>query len=81
MSEKTKEVKKWIYNVYLKFAWWNYLVFMSNYIYFQSMSIGCDGKMEHLFGFLRRYLLIIALYWNGDKLGILINICYLNYMN
>ncbi len=36
------------------------LVFMSTFDS-HSMSIGCVGKLGHLFGFLRHYLLIICL--------------------
>ncbi len=46
------------YNVYFNFAWWNYL-FMSTFDN-QSMSIGCVGKLGHLFGFLRHYLLNLS---------------------
>ena len=35
------------------------LVFMSTFVN-QTMSIGCVGKLWHLFGFLRHYLLIVC---------------------
>ncbi len=70
MSEKTREVKKFqdkmytqslhgetIYEYKLLGLWPMDLVFMSTFND-QSMSIGCVGKLGHLSGFLRHYLLI-----------------------
>ena len=67
MSEKTKEVKKYQDTMYTRSLhsetnmnigtiWPMDLVFMSTFDN-QSMSIGCIGKLGHLFGFLRHYLL------------------------
>ncbi len=53
------------YNVYLKFAQWNYLVFMSTFDNQSMSTIGCVGKLGHLFGFLRHYLLTAQWYFIG----------------
>ncbi len=60
MSEKTKEVKNFKIQCILKVCMVKLsinLVFMSTFDN-QSMSIGCVGKLGHLFGFLQHYLLI-----------------------
>ncbi len=71
MSDKTKEVQKFQDTMYtltlhgetickckLLGLWPMDLVFTSTF-HNQSMSIGCVGKLGHLFGFLRHYLLRI----------------------
>ncbi len=67
MSEKTREVEKFRDTMYTQSLcgetigtiWPMDLVFMSTFDN-QSMSIGCVGKLGHLSGFLRHYLLIFA---------------------
>ncbi len=61
MSEKTREVKKIQDTMYTQSLCGETIykfVFMSTFDN-QSMSIGCVGKLGHLSGFLRHYLLSI----------------------
>ncbi len=59
MSEKTKEVKKFQDTMYTQSLCGETIYkFMSTFDN-QSMSIGCVGKLGHLFGFLRHYLLTL----------------------
>ncbi len=56
MSEKTKEVKKFqdtMYTLNLH----GETIYKYKLLDNQSMSIRCVGKLGHLFGFLRHYLL------------------------
>ncbi len=63
MSEKTKEVKTFQDTMYIQslhghkhqLAGENIMSTFEN----PSMNIGCTGKLGHLFGFLRHYLLNI----------------------
>ena len=66
MSEKTREVKKFQDTMYTLslcgetiYKWPMDLVFMSTFNE-QSISIGCVGKLGHLSGFLRHYLLSVG---------------------
>ncbi len=62
MSEKTREVKKFQDRMYTQSLHgetiYGYICHTFND---QSMSIGCVGKLGHLSGFLRHFLLIMLI--------------------